>query len=193
MLEKVKAIFNAPAPVVEPVVPVENAAPAPTPVKNYKTVDGAEVSIAQVGEVPAVGEAVTINGAPAAEGVLTLEDGATITIDAAGNIAAYTPAAPVTNDLTQTTAPAAAPAPPVMQPIAMEAIDDINKKIDEYTQTIARHEATIKGLFELCEKLSEVPTAEPVTLPEPQKDRFSKREDKIKAIGESIKNLKTNK
>lgn len=104
----VKAAFNGTVPAPAP-APTPAPAPAPAPgamaAKTYKTKSGTEISINQAGEMPAVGDMVTINGAPAPEGVHELEDGSTITVDATGAITVYTAApAPVP-------APAPAPAP----------------------------------------------------------------------------------
>jgi hypothetical protein len=214
ILEKVKALFNAP--VIAPVV--EAAAPAPAPVaapagRPYKTKEGADISIAQAGEQPAVGDAVTIGGVPAAEGVLTLEDGTTITVDAAGKISAITPPAPVTNDMTTTAAPAQV-APAVIAPVAAPqfSIEDIpgmfashNAAIDTSFEAydadlaalkaqIAKQDEVIKGLFEFCEKIADVPTADPKTLTGNKKDKFErtadKREHTIEKFAAGIKKLK---
>ena len=105
--ELIKAAFNGTTPPAP--APAPSPAPAPAPAamaaKTYKLQDGVtEISINQAGELPAVGDTVTIGGAPAPANTYTLSDGATLTVDATGAITAYTPvAAP---------APAPAPAPP---------------------------------------------------------------------------------
>lgn len=214
ILTRIKALFNAP--VIAPVV--EAAAPAPAPVaapagRPYKTKEGADISIAQAGEQPAVGDAVTIGGVPAAEGVLTLEDGTTITVDAAGKISAITPPAPVTNDMTTTAAPAQV-APAVIAPVAapqfsMEDIDgrfksvsaSVDASLEAYDAKllslegiIAKQDQVIAGLFEFCEKIADVPTADPKTLTGNKKDKFErtadKREHTIEKFAAGIKKLK---
>jgi hypothetical protein len=140
ILQSVKALFNAPviAPVVAP-APAAAAAPAPVAApaaKSYKTKEGADISIAQAGEQPAVGDAVSINGAPAAEGVLTLEDGTTISVDATGKISAITPPAPVTNDMTTGAAPAQV-APAVIAPVAAAAVPKTPEELKTLTESFA--------------------------------------------------------
>jgi hypothetical protein len=115
--EGVKAAFNTPnvAPAPAP-APVPTPAPAALAAKTYKLQDGTEISISQAGELPAAGDLVTIGGVPAPAGTLTLEDGATITVDATGAITVYTAAV----------APAAPPAPapaPLTQPVTLSAED----------------------------------------------------------------------
>ena len=108
----VRAAFNG----TPPTPPAPAPAPAPTPgamaAKTYKLQDGVtEISISQAGDMPAVGDMVTLNGAPAPAGTMTLADGATITVDATGAITVYTAAAPP--------APAPAPNPAPPQPVTL--------------------------------------------------------------------------
>lgn len=116
ILLKIKAAFDFPAP--------PPAAPAPPPVapaalatptaKTYKLQDGVtDITINQAGETPAIGDTVMIGGLPAAANTYTLQDGATIVVDAAGVITTYTAmAAPPPP-------PPAPPAPP--QPVTLSA------------------------------------------------------------------------
>jgi hypothetical protein len=255
ILAKVKAVF-----VGEQMPPTAPAPTAPT-AKSYKTTEGTEISVTQAGELPAPGDAVTINGAPAPEGILTLEGGATITVDAAGIVTAYTPAVA----MAAPPVPPAPPAPPTPvtlsaepKPLTAEEVNvmlarfatgtpeeritnletmvkalmecnfgwEIRKgqeqtaiqtykdtlagtqtqvaqaatqmasqktTIDEQATTIARHEKTIEGLFELVEKLTELPTAEPVTLSGAKKEKFdnqNKREERIQKMAEAMQQLK---
>jgi hypothetical protein len=256
LLKKIKAAF------LGEVTPPAPPAP-PTPIaKTYKLADGTtELSITQAGEVPAVGDAVMIGGAPAPANTYTLEDGATIVVDAAGVVASYTAmAAP----------PPPPPAPPVPpQPVTLSAEEEtkpltkeeiqamyakfangtpeerignletmvkalmessfgweIRKgqeqvaiqtykdslanmqttvdtakgemqsafaKVEEQVQTITKHEQTIKDLFDLVEKLVELPTADPVTLTERQKQKFDKqsaRDERLSKIAEAVKKQK---
>lgn len=244
ILKGIRDFFNA------PVAPAAAAAPAPTPApaKTYKLSDGTEVSIAQAGETPAVGDAVTVNGAPAPAGVHTLEDGATITVDEAGKISAYTPAAPVTNDLNQNQAPAAQPAPAVIAPTAQfaastpeelqtlvasfangtpeeriaklevvckalmeqcmgyelreaerkmateQAIEIYKTDLKTAQASLEKHEKTITGLFDLCEKLAEIPTADPATVTEGRKQKFDgfaeKKEKSLERFAQTFKDKK---
>lgn len=62
------------------------------------------------------------------------------------------------------------------------------------SQKIDKHEATIKQMFELVEKLVEEPTADPKTLPANKKEGFAaKKEEHLKIFADSIKKLKENK
>ncbi|MFT3679429.1 MAG: hypothetical protein QM791_04100 [Ferruginibacter sp.] len=89
ILDAIKAKFNESA-------PAATAAPTTTPT-TYKTKDdGKEISIAQAGETPAVGDVVTIDSAPAAAGDLTLEDGTVLTIGDEGAITVIVEPMPVT-------------------------------------------------------------------------------------------------
>lgn len=257
ILVKVKALFAGEVPAPPPVNPPAPApAPAPAAGKTYKLQDGVtEISISQAGDLPAAGDMVTMNGAPAPANTYTLQDGSSIVVDATGMITAYTAAAPP--------APPPAPAPP--QPVTLsemtaeqvqamyakfatgtpeerlaglevmvKALMECNfgwkiregnentaievykdtiaatpsvsieqmssvfakaEKTDEQAKVIARHEETIKGLFELVEKLVELPGADPVTLTGTKKenfDRAEKREKKFESIAAALKQVKTN-
>lgn len=159
MLKKVQAAFNnitAPgAPVAPAAAAVPPAAPAAPAPKVYKLKEGGEISIAQAGDVPAVGDAVIVNGAPATDGaIFTLEDGSTITVDAAGKISAIAPAAPVTNDLTS--APAASVAPAIIAPTAMAAStpEEIKALVESFASSgtvdeqIAKLQVVCRALME---------------------------------------------
>jgi hypothetical protein len=247
ILLKIKAAFEGP--IAPPAAP-----PAPT-AKTYKLQDGVtEISITQAGETPAIGDTVMIGGAPAPANTYALQDGATIVVDAAGVITAYTAAmaAPPT--------PAPAPVPVPAVPVTLSAEDframlakfaigsteermgnmetmlkalmecnfgyEIRKgqeaaaieaykeslaplqtavtemtsqlkastdKIAEQQTIITKYGETITGLFELCEKLTELPTAEPVTLTGGKKEKFenqTKKEDRIAKMAESVKAMK---
>lgn len=114
ILLKIKAAFDgtATAP-VPPVVPAAPAALATPTAKAYKLQDGVtDIVINQAGETPAVGDTVMISGAPAPANTYTLQDGATIIVDAGGVITTYTAmAAP----------PPPPPAPAPAQPITLSA------------------------------------------------------------------------
>lgn len=247
---KIKDAFNTP-------VAVAAAPPAPPVpvVKSYKLQDGTEISIMQAGDTPAAGDMVTINGVAAAEGLYTMEDGSSITVDATGMVTLYTPAVALA---APPAPPPAAPAP--AQPVTLSAEDfaamvakfaigsteerltnaeimlkalmecnfgyEIRKgqeasAIEAYKESLAplqtsleaataklqsafekvetqqaiiiKHEETIKGLFELVEKLVELPTAEPVTLTGNKKALFEKmnaREERLKKFADALKENK---
>lgn len=68
--------------------------------------------------------------------------------------------------------------------------------IDEQKAINTKQQETITGLFELCEKLAEIPTAEPVTLTGNKKEKFDrteKREQKFETIAAAIKDMKNKK
>lgn len=95
LFEKVKGKFDGlfpTAPAAAPVIPV---APAALAGKSYKTVDGIEISVAQAGEAPVIGEAVTAAGVPVEDKEWELEDGTKITT-VGGAITAIVPPVPVT-------------------------------------------------------------------------------------------------
>lgn len=248
ILKDIKARFSGE--VAPPVAPVAPAAAAVTTAKIHKLQDGTEISISQAGEVPAMGDLVTIGGLPATEGTYTLEDGAVIVVDLTGMITAYTPAVALAAPPVPPVAPPAAPAQPVTlsaeevqamyakfatgstedrlgnletmikalmecsfgyeirktaeqeailaykESVAQqfaEAKEASEKKIAAQETTIAKHEETIKGLFELVEKLVELPTADPVTLTEGQKAKFERqnfKEERLKKIAEAMKKQK---
>lgn len=58
---------------------------------------------------------------------------------------------------------------------------------------LAKHDKTIPGLFELAEKLTELPAADPQTLTARQKDSFdkaNKKEARIKEFAKNIENMR---
>jgi hypothetical protein len=66
-------------------------------------------------------------------------------------------------------------------------------KIEEQQTTIAKYDATIKGLFELCEQLVEMPSADPVTLTGRKKEIFENKsasEGRIQKMAEALKKQK---
>lgn len=269
ILSKVKAVFDAP-PAAVPAAPV---APADTSNATVYTLqDGTQVAIQQAGDLPAPGDMVTVAGAPAPEGILTLQDGSTITCDATGTITLYTPVGgtPVTTDVpgadAAKPAPAgAAPALPAKSPIPgvpgksgygeqdaaalvaafdtatgndlmtvlttcvkalmqsefgwqileQKRLADTNAAINAYQTSlqassqkftaqekiiadqkaiIDRHEATIKGMFEILEQVVELPTAAPKTIPSAKKgeieEQKKKTESKFQKMADSLKTVK---
>lgn len=207
LLKGVKEIFNADpnaapaAPVADPAV----AAPTNLSTKTYKLKDGVEISVAQAGDILAVGDTVTVGGVPATEGVHILEDGTSITVDASGVITLIVEPVPATTDLSNE------PAPPTMEqriatledtikrlstpaPVQMSADTPVIKELTEkFSAQITKHEETIKAMFELMEQIVETPSGDPATLTGEKKDKFErseKRTDRISRIAEAIKNEK---
>ena len=76
---------------------------------------------------------------------------------------------------------------------ATAKFETANKIVETQQQTILKHEETIKGLFDLVEKLIELPTADPLTLTGRQKEKFDKqssRDEKLQRIAEAVKKQK---
>lgn len=107
----------------------------------FKTTDGNEIDI-DLGDAtePAEGMAVTIDGAPAAAGDYTLENGDTITVDENGNISAITKAEPAPEE--QTTE-------------QMQAkIADLEKKVNQLTEENAQMKAEAEEITNHLSTLS---------------------------------------
>lgn len=121
-LQKVKALFAD----VPPAVPAPVPAPAPAPAagKVVKTIDGVELSIVQAGDTPAVGDLVSIAGAPAPAADYTLEDKSVLTVDATGAITAVVAAPPITVPV-----PAPPPPPALTMEQRMATIEAILSKL----------------------------------------------------------------
>jgi hypothetical protein len=69
-------------------------------------------------------------------------------------------------------------------------------QMEAATQKIEKQDLIIAGLFELAEKLVEMPSAEPKTLTGNKKDQFDKmkaKEAKLESIAAAIKEMKTKK
>lgn len=163
ILTKIKALFDA----APPVAPADTTATGST--VTYKTVDGADVIVTLTDPTknvePAVGDKVTVAGAPAAEGDVTLEDGTVISVDATGAITQIQePGEPVTTDLNKdkpapTPAPAPAPAPVQMATHDLDTPEKVmalynsfNTKFAAGTpeERIANLELVAKALMESC-------------------------------------------
>lgn len=194
ILSKVKALFEAPVaptiPAPAPAVPI-----VPATLATYKLKDGTEISIS--GDTVDVGCMVTIGGAPAPSGDYELEDGKKITVDTTGTITLVVAPEPITQpDFVDQ------PAPSTLEQRAKkleESIAAIESRIsgfesqpngfDAYMETatkkMEKQEEVIKGLFELVEKLVEMPVADPLTLTGNLKEKF----DKANAKGERIKRM----
>jgi hypothetical protein len=195
---KIKAAFLGEAPATEPVIAAE-----PTS-KVYKLKDGTEIMIAQIGDSLAIGDMVTASGVLPTAGEMELEDGSIIVVDATGAITEIKPAEPVTTDLSDVPAPTVEERiaslenkiSQLVQPVGMATevqLQAESQKITDQAKEIAKHEETIKGLFELVEQLLEVPTADPETLTGNKKERFereNKREERLNKIAETLKKNK---
>lgn len=143
--------FGEPVPVVAPV-----AAPAPVVLNtDYKLKDGTAVTIDKL----EVGGVVMIGVAPAAAGVHELEDGTKITVGEGGVITAV--------EAMQQQVPGVN-MEEVKREIAeqlkafTEKLSQAEQKSAEQATKLAEQDKLIKGLFEVIEKLADVPTADPV-------------------------------
>jgi len=152
ILEKIRAIFDG----MPPAPPAPPAPPLPPPGVDYTLNDGTKITIQQKGDVPAVGDICTINGAPAA-GMYVLADNSTLTTDATGAITAITPGTPVTvdpNDMGKNTPPA--PPAPVVPPAKFEMTPEGAKAYLDAFDTgtpedqITNLKIVCKALMEYC-------------------------------------------
>lgn len=200
LLNKVKALFNAPPVVETPAeVPPVAAAIEPT-IQTYKLKNGDVIAITianpDVTKEPSVGDTVTIADVQAAAGEYELEDGSKITVDDKGMITDIVIAAPITTNLEDNP-----PGETLEQKIAKTIQDEISKlkvqvlhsELQEANKKIAHQDDVIKGLFELVEKLVEQPTANPVTLTGNKKemfDRINKRDERLNKMAEQLKKNK---
>jgi hypothetical protein len=87
IVDKAKAQTDALKAIQIPVV-----APPATTDKSYTDTAGETIVVSQAGDLPAVGETVTVNGAPATQATYTLSDGAILNVTPDSKVASYTPA-----------------------------------------------------------------------------------------------------
>ena len=193
-------ITPAPAPKTALATPPAPVAAVPIP---YTLQDGTSILVLQAGQVPAVGDMVTnADGSLPAAGVLTLEDGSTLTVDATGLVTEVGAASPVTTDL--------AGAPPVptleervsqieaaiaraMQPkqfeVSKEEFEALKEENAKFAQAVKDMGATIASF-------GETPTSDPVTLTGSKKERFDRtnaKEEKLERIAGLIGDLRKHK
>lgn len=250
LLAKIKGMFDAPAATTD-IAPAATGATGTV----YTLQDGSQISIVQAGDLPAVGDMVSVSGNPAPAGDLVLQDGSTITCDATGCITAYVPVGgPVTTDVPAASAAAPAAAPATTAPakaatpvtpaqmadmmskfatgtpeerltnleliskalmqsefgwqiLEQQRLADTNAAIAIYKNSLAaatakftsqeeiikKQDEKLKGLFELMEKLIELPTGDPVTLTGNKKEKFEKakaKDDKFEAIAAGLKAIR---
>lgn len=197
MVDAFKKQFFDGTPLIQP-TPAPVPAPAPTPQAlntDYQLKDGTAVTVDKL----EVGGTVLIAGMPAPAGEHELADGTKLTVGEGGLITLVTPGA-------------MAPPAPAFSEAQMSAMSEaIAKAINSYKEEMAaeklaatqqlqaaeakltKQQETIAGLFGLVEQLAETPTANPVI---ENKLSFSKekeknREDRINALVQNIKKLKT--
>lgn len=143
--------------------PVAPPAPAPAPVQvlnqDYKLKDGTAVTIDKL----EVGGVVMIGPAPAAAGVHELEDGTKITVGEGGVITAV--------EVVQQQQAPGVNMEEVRKEIAdqlkafTEKLSAVEKLNTQQSEKITEQDKLIKGLFEVIEKLADVPTADPAEAP----------------------------
>lgn len=172
---------------------------APAPV--YKLADGSEVTIDRL----EIGGTVHLNGEPAPEGELTLEDGTKITVGVNGVITALT--LPATAD---TVVPAPDPVEEMnrrfseeLQSIRTELgthrqeFSSLQTAFGEAKQTIGRQQETISQLLQVVEQLAAVPTAPPAeparnTFQRQGAEREAQKDERIKKYAAALKTLREN-
>lgn len=116
--------------------------------KLYKLEDGTEVSIEQAGDAIAIGDKVSVNGAPIIAGEYKLEDGTSISVDATGVITEMEAPEPE-----EVPAPVTVePAPTQMSASAPEQLNEIMAQFAVGTpeERIARLELVVKVLMNQC-------------------------------------------
>lgn len=155
-LDKIKAIAFGLEPAPAPIVPNPEPVALAT---EYTTADGLVVSIDKLEE----GGAVTIDGQPAPDGDITLEDGTLLSV-VGGLIAVVTPGAPAEED----------PAAKFSAELAAFKSDfDTHKSAfaqyqSEFAaakETLGKQEEAIKGLLEVVQSLGQVAVAQPTVAP----------------------------
>lgn len=187
LLQAIKAKFIGEEPVVAN--PANQVNPVQQLAKDYSLKDGSSVNIDKL----EVGGAVLKDGAAVPDGTYELTDGAVITC-AGGVITAITPAA----------------TDPSAQMEAMkkdiERLSGAIKIIEEYKTSqsqyeeklrladdkIKKQEETIKGIFEIVEKLADVPAGDPVESGKQNfvSEKIQSREERLKELSGALNKLK---
>lgn len=197
ILAKVKAVFDgttvipAPAPVPEP-QPAKLATNFPVDGSSPVYVDGTTI---EAGTAVWSDEGMTM---PYPDGTFKIT----------GKEFAFTVGGGVVTAV-EGTLDAAAPAPPVAPMLpTLPQFEAMEKEVAELKKQNAqlqellnkvnllaeKHEKTIPGLFELADKLVELPVSNPKTLNEKQQQKFdyaAERDDRINQIAKTLKTIKT--
>lgn len=191
ILEKIKAVFNG-TEIVPPVIP------APVPVVPAKLgsypVDGG-------GAVYCAGDSIDIATAVYSDAAMTTPypdgsytvTGTDFTFTVAGGV--VTVVAGTLMTATPAVLPVVPAGPTIPQFEAMEAkITALEAALAQANILAAKHEKILPDIFELAEKLIELPVADPRTLNEKQKEKFDKikqRNEKVEQIAANLKKIKT--
>jgi hypothetical protein len=194
ILKKIKAVFDgtvpAPAPVVTKLTtnfPVDNGDPV------YVDTSDDGINDIDAGDPVYSDDAMTT---PYPDGTYKVT-GTDVSFTVAGGIVTTISGSLIT--------PIGASAPPTLPltPQFDSAVQSLQNEINELKEQLRRsklllekHEKILPGLFELAEKLIELPVSEPKTLNGLQKEKFEKakqRDDRITEMAENLKKIKTQK
>jgi hypothetical protein len=154
------ALINPAPPAAPP------AAPAPTvqTMMDYKTKDGMAVSVDKL----EVGGTALMNGVPAPAGEIEFEDGTKLTVGEGGVITAVTPAMTAAPALTMAevegmiTKAITAYKEQMQQAQLLSKLEAAEKMLADHKTTMAAQDKKIQGLFQIVEKLADIPTADTI-------------------------------
>jgi len=196
ILKKIKAVFDGTVIVPSAPAPIPQPAPAPQKLAANYPVDGGQPvyvdSTIEVGSPVFSDDAMTL---PYPDGTYTVT----------GTDFSFTVAAGVVTVVSGTLvagAPAPAPAPlpagptiPKFEAMQRE-VNDLKAALIKANLLAEKHEKILPDLFDLAEKLTEIPVTTPKALNEKQKEKFdyaAKRDERIEQLAEARKKIKTYK
>jgi hypothetical protein len=181
-LQKIKALFaEVPAPPVEPAPPAPPMDPPVEGPKDYTLADGSTVQIDKLdigGLVTTLVDGVAV---PVPEGVLSLMDGQSITVDASGAIVSLAPA-------------------PVPEDVFKKQLDEMQSQIDEmrrnhttaleeqeskFNTAIEGHYRKIVAIKDLVFELAKAPIEPPIE----KKKAYETKDEKLKRFHEATKKI----
>ena len=169
--------------VISAVNPVQQMA------KDYTTKDGKTLNIDNL----AAGGVVLIAGAPAPDGDYELADGTKLSV-AGGAITAVMPAMSATDPAAQMEAMRkdVERLSGILKTIESYKIDQYKTQLEAANTKIAKQEETIKGMFEIVEKLASAPAGNPVGGSNHQfvSDKIKGREERLQELSQNLNNLK---
>jgi hypothetical protein len=185
LLDDIKALlakFSAPVTPVaaaDPAAPPADTPPAPN---KYKLEDGSEVEIDKL----EAGGVVLVNGVPAVEGVLKLEDGTSLSVDASGviiEVKAPEAAPPMDDEMSKFKSEFAS----FKQDFENHKLvfNQVQADFNEAKGTIGKQQEAITGLLQIVEQLAKTPVANPA---EPAPSAF----DKVETVSEKFSQIAAN-
>ncbi len=196
ILKKIKAVFNE-TQVIPPVIPAP-VAPAKL-ATNFPVDGGAAVYVDS--DTIATGASVWADEAmtmPYPDGSYTVT-GTTFTFTVAAGV--VTAADGSLTDTAAAVVPPAAPAPVLPMAPTIPQFEAMQKEVNDLKAALSKanllaekHEKILPDLFELAEKLTEIPVGDPKALNDRQKEKFDyakKRDERIDTIAQSLKTLKS--